>query len=964
MRGRALLLLLLAVLAAATPAAALLGAGAQVVLDWNAAAVEVLRGVPAGPPKAPPFSRQPVKAQPGIRALAHMHVALYEAAALVAGAPGAVAAGAASAADVAAADGACAASAAAHRALTRAFPTWQQPAFDALLSAHLAAAALPPAAQAASLRVGRAVAALLLSVAAHDGANAFTNISLSINAPASLSTNASTPPGTYVPTDMASAAMPDMVFEYADFPQYASAATLVVPDADDAWALPGPPPLWGAAYNASFWWTMVNGNATSANRSDDETQLVYFWRNGGFTATDGGVWGQAAGALLAGAAAPLDLAAAARAYATMYAALWDAALLTWRAKYAWRAWRPESAARAAGVRGWRPLLAVGSPEYPSGHTSQCAAAAGILRPLLGGDAISLALTSEDTPAGGNGGGAPGFPAALPARRYTSLAAMVADCQSSRMSAGLHFPFSGDDGAALGAAVAARVAATYPGKLARTAAAALLAAQPAAAAAAAPPPPPNALYDMVYDLHMFGMPGMAGMGAGAEVIPVLTNGTCAFLETPFDETFAGGGGVGPQWANASALNATRWLTGAAAVQLRGCGGVDDDDADPGAPCTLVDADRFVALNATLPGYPGARGARGARITLSQAPCAASSAACGGAAWASGMLLSRGCWQFGTFEVEAALDFPPGAPARFAASSWVAGGAAAPFVPFLDTAWNEVDAAVVVDVGSGDYVLSTSVRAGPLAAAPPPASRVAFNAARDAATAAATALTAAAPGAAAAAAPFCTALNGSCSLYAPFIGAALPAAYGAAVARTYHTYKIVWDPQWLLFMIDMHIYCNVTPPPWRPMQMRVSLLATSSASSSWAVLPPDAHAYIRRVRHYPVHNLSKIEDAVVGPWPPEDLDGWGIRIAPPAPAANGPPQPPAPPPFPPYPLWPPSPSPPPQPPPVPPGAPSSPLPPPPWWPSPPPAPAASAATAAAAGAAAHALLACCAVIAFIG
>jgi hypothetical protein len=361
-----LLLLMLLAASAAAPAAALLGPGAQCVLDWNAAAVSVLRGVPQAPPKAPPFAQQPLKAQPGIRALAHMHVALHQAAALVAGGAGAqpsVGVGAASAADVAAADATCAASAAAHRALAAAFPA-SQPRFDALLAAHLAAAALPPAARDASLCVGRAVAGLLLAVTANDGTAAFTNVSLSFNAPFSLTANASAPPGTYVPTDMASAAMPNMVFEYADFPQYAAAATLVVPDGDAAWALRGPPPLWSAAYNASFAWTMLKGAANSTNRSVDETQLVYFWRTAGYTPTDGGIWGQAAGALLAAApgGASFGLVAAASAFATMHAALWDAVLLTWRAKYAWLTWRPESAARAAGLAAWRPLLAVGAPE--------------------------------------------------------------------------------------------------------------------------------------------------------------------------------------------------------------------------------------------------------------------------------------------------------------------------------------------------------------------------------------------------------------------------------------------------------------------------------------------------------------------------------------------------------------------------------------------------------------------------
>lgn len=908
------LLLRFALLSAALlRAAATLGAGASVVLDWHDAAVAVLRGVPVGPPRANAYSRQPIKAQPALRVLARLHVALHETVLLFGGNTSALAA-AASAADVAAATAPAAAAAAAHRVLAHSFPPCWQPSFDALLAAHLAAFAPQPAAAAAALRVGRAAAGLLLDATANDGSQAFANISLSFNAAGSLATNTSAAPGRFAPTYM----IPGMLFEYADLPQYATAATLVVADDDAAWQLPGPPPLWSAAYNTSFAFVIANGNMSSAVRTADQAELMYFWRTAGFTSTDGGIWVAAAAAMLAASGTTYDLVAVSRLTALMCSAMWDTALLTWREKYRWLAWRPETAARAAGLA-WQPVMAVGSPEYPSGHTTQCAAAAGVMQPFFGGDAISppLLLLSEDTSQGGNGGGVSGYPAPLPARRYASLAAMVADCAQSRMASGLHFPFSGTDGVLLGNAVAARVFATYPGKLAKLTRSVTAA---TASAAAPPPPPPNALYDMPYDLHLYEMPGLS---FGSDVISRLTGGACAFLEGPFDETFAAGGGVGPQWANASALNGTRWATGADAAALLGCDAMADDAAS-GQACTVaMGVDAALQLNASLPGYAYADGSRGAVITLSQAPCVGGG--CGGAAWSSAQLRSRGCWQFGTMEVVAAMDFSAAAaqglaPAFVAQSLLPGGGFAVRGVPFLDTTWSEIDSVVSYDPAAADYVLTTLARTGAAAGAvPPPATRAAFDVAGSRATAAQAGLQAhAASPWTGAAAPFCTGLNGSCIIYGEYVGA-VPARYSAAFATAYHAYKIVWDPQFLLYMVDMHIYRNISTPIWRPMQLRFGLFPGVGAPATAVAgnLAPDARVFIRRVRHFPVHNLSKIEYAVVGPWPPMDLDGWGIRVAPPTPGANSPPQPPAPPPFPPYPPWPPSPSPPsPQPPPRPP------------------------------------------------
>jgi predicted ferric reductase len=827
-----------------------------VALQWDAAVVQALRGTPVGPPKAYPFAVQPWGSQQGLRWLALLHTALYEAALAVTSPgrseldPGPLLL---NAADVAAADAGVAASAAAHRVATRAFSAaTQMRQWDALLESHLVAASsagASPAALTAARRVGAAVAGVVLAVAANDGSAEFVNTSVSFNSPNSLVPNYTQPLGTY---------MPFGAYAYSSQPELASTSLLVVDD-PQAYPLRGPPYLFSPAYNASLFGTFAAGNATNSNRSAYDLATIYYWRQAGFTATDGGLWGQVLAKLLPSSGIT-DLVGGARVYALLYASMWDTAILTWRGKHAFNSWRPATAAAALGLRNWTPLLLVPAPEYPSGHSSQCGAGAASLAQSLGRDTVSLSLVSDDTPAGGNGGGVPGFPAPLPARNFTSLWAMAQECGRSRVLAGMHFNFSTIDGLALGRAVAGRVAAVYPGRLGTAAAALRAATASALTGVAPPPPPPDALLDMSYDFHMLALMGMSS------AVPLLTNGTCLFMETPFDEGFAGPGqAVGPQW-DAASLNSTRWATSAAAAQLLTC---DADDVRPAgaAACVPTFGDpSAVVTNASLPGYPG--GARGALLTLSQTPCA-SPGACACAAWCACTLQCRGWWPFGSLEVEAAIDIPPGHGATLAMSSRVISGAAAPGVPLLDPTWNEIDSLVSRSTQTGDFIYATTARPP----SPAGAALVTFNAVGNAATSAQTGL---APSSANLPGPHCDARNGSCELYSPYTGQ-VPHPYGAALATAYHVYKVVWHPEWLLFMVDMTVYRNVTPPPWRPQQLRIGLLAGAGALG-------DARVYVRRVRHYPVHNLGKFEYAVIGPWPPVDLIGWGVRIAPPAPNAS--------------------------------------------------------------------------------
>ena len=53
------------------------------------------------------------------------------------------------------------------------------------------------------------------------------------------------------------------------------------------------------------------------------------------------------------------------------------------------------------------------------------------------------------------------------------------------------------------------------------------------------------------------------------------------------------------------------------------------------------------------------------------------------------------------------------------------------------------------------------------------------------------------------------------------------YSTAYAAAYHTYKLVWTPGWIAWMIDTQVYRNSTNAPWRPVTMVRAIDATRSA-----------------------------------------------------------------------------------------------------------------------------------------
>jgi hypothetical protein len=146
--------------------------------------------------------------------------------------------------------------------------------------------------------------------------------------------------------------------------------------------------------------------------------------------------------------------AVARSMAQLSAALADAYVIAWSEKRRFRFWRPVTAIRE-GLGGaadptWEPLRPTPPhPDYPSGHSTDCAAAAGVLQRLLAGpakDAVTYVAVDARPPS---------------ARRFPDLAALVRECSLSRIWAGAHFRAAAEEGVRLGEAIARRASEAFP-----------------------------------------------------------------------------------------------------------------------------------------------------------------------------------------------------------------------------------------------------------------------------------------------------------------------------------------------------------------------------------------------------------------------------------------------------------------------------------------------------------------------
>jgi len=217
----------------------------------------------------------------------------------------------------------------------------------------------------------------------------------------------------------------------------------------------GPPTLDSAAYGADFNQVKSLGQNVSVTRTIDETNIANFWNDPQGTVTTSGHWNQALQSLTTS----LSLNDKAKVFAAVNAAMADAAIATWDAKYAYNSWRPVTAIRDEAIRdtgvdfdnpfitgnaAWTPLFATpDSPEYVSLTSAQSQAAASVMATLMGGDIHDFSITADI-----NGDGIQDI-----TRNYTSFSQASAEAGNAGIYAGTQFNTSVQDGAMMGQIIA-------------------------------------------------------------------------------------------------------------------------------------------------------------------------------------------------------------------------------------------------------------------------------------------------------------------------------------------------------------------------------------------------------------------------------------------------------------------------------------------------------------------------------
>jgi PAP2 superfamily. len=374
-------------------------ARADVVTDWNNAALDAIRAGNTPPPIAS-------------RNLAILHASIYDAVNGIArtNEPYLV-----QSAVPASASRPAAASAAAHQALVNLFPA-NASSFDALHAAILAGIPDSPQKR-AGIVWGEFVANQILVARANDGSDAVV--------PPPVGSG----PGVWVPT-------PPAFLPYL-LPQWG----FVVPfgmNSSSQFRPPGPPSLDSQDYAADYEEVKQLGAAIGSTRTEEQTEIALFWADGAGTETPPGHWNSIAQTIADARGNTLEENA--RLFALLNIAMADAAICSWDAKYTFNFWRPVTAiAFAEPQLSWMSFIVTPPfPDYTSGHSTFSAAAAAVL-PLFYG--------TEDLPFTTGSDFLPGV-----FRSFSTCLDAAEEAAASRIYGGIHFRSASEDGLQAGTSI--------------------------------------------------------------------------------------------------------------------------------------------------------------------------------------------------------------------------------------------------------------------------------------------------------------------------------------------------------------------------------------------------------------------------------------------------------------------------------------------------------------------------------
>lgn len=308
---------------------------------------------------------------------------------------------------------------AAYMIALREFPDPTHPTIDAAYNDSIAAVAASPQAIADGILVGDQVGAAVLDARKHDGRN---DPDLTGYTPGSG-------PGAWIPTPggTVNPQTPFLrfvtPFGYEDSSRFRPAA---------------PPALESKIYTTDFNEIKDVGRLSPTSRTAEQSATARFW-----SPSASALWI----ANIRSLAHDMDLLTAARFEALGIAAVENALIATWDAKFAYVFWRPVTAIRAGDTDSnpeteadplWTPFLTTPShPEYPAAHTAVGASALGFYTVWFDTDQFALQFKGLNT---------------MDPRNYSSVNEILAEEGNARVWGGMHFRNSTEVGTAMGSKV--------------------------------------------------------------------------------------------------------------------------------------------------------------------------------------------------------------------------------------------------------------------------------------------------------------------------------------------------------------------------------------------------------------------------------------------------------------------------------------------------------------------------------
>ena len=325
-----------------------------------------------------------------------------------------------------------AAAQAAHRVLSGLAPVGQA-TYDAALANSLSGVPDGPG-KTAGIELGNTVGAAILALRANDGASAVVPYT------------PGTQPGEWRPTPPANA--PAAAPHWANVTPWAMTSPSQFRN-----AVSSPPALTSAEYTDAFNQIKEIGSATSATRSQDESDIAQFWAGDPGTYTPPGHWNRIAQTLSQSQGNTLEENA--RLFALLGMTQADALISVFDNKYLHNFWRPVTAIREAATDGnpdttadpnWIPfLITPNHPSYPAAHGTISGASGELLADFFGTDDIAFTASTEDFD--------------VPDRTFTSISQAAEEAANSRLYGGIHWSFDNAAGLAGGQALGHYVYAT-------------------------------------------------------------------------------------------------------------------------------------------------------------------------------------------------------------------------------------------------------------------------------------------------------------------------------------------------------------------------------------------------------------------------------------------------------------------------------------------------------------------------